>query len=40
MCGAAVISGLVLCVVGQWLLVSYCVWWDSDYQLGIMCGGQ
>ena len=34
------VSGLVLCVLGQWLLVSYCVRWGSDYQFVIVCVGQ
>jgi len=34
-CGGAVITGLLLCVVGLGLLVSYCVWWGSDPFPGI-----
>ena len=32
------ITGSVLCVVGQCLLVWYCLWWGSDYWFGIVCG--
>ena len=34
-----VITGSVLCVVGQCLLVWYCVWWGSDYWLSIVFVG-
>ena len=39
MCVGAVFTGLGLCVVGQCLLVWYCVWWGSDYWFGTVCGG-
>ena len=33
------ITGLLLCVVGQSILVCYCVFLSSDYLFDIVCGG-
>jgi len=38
-CGGAVITGFLLCVVGQWWMDGYCVWWGIDYWFVIVCGG-
>jgi len=38
-CGGAVITGLVVCVLGQSLQVWYSVWCGSVYSFWILCGG-
>ena len=38
-CGEALITGMVLCVLWYCLEVFYCVWWGSVYWFCIMfCG--
>ena len=38
MCSVAVITILLFCLVGQWLIVCYFVWWGNDYGFVIVFG--